>query len=59
MGGQKRVGDWREVEARKNWMPETGGRPKRGGRPKKGGRLERSRGQKKLEAEMGWEAKKV
>ena len=47
------VGGWREVEARKNW------RSKWRGRPKRGGRLEKSRGQKKLEAKMSGSQKRA
>ena len=46
------LGGWREVEGRKNWSL------KRSGRLKKGGKPVNSRGQKKMEAEKGWEAKK-
>ena len=44
------MGGWREVEARKRCRPKWGGRLKRGERP------EGSKGQKKMEDKMGWEA---
>ena len=61
-GGQKGVGvsqgvrGWREVESRIQWRTKWGGRLEWGWRLKWGGRLEGSRGQKKVEAIMGWEA---
>ena len=44
------MGGWSEVDAGERWRPKWGGRITRGGGP------EGSRGQKKVEAEMGWEA---
>ena len=44
------MGGWRDIEARKKCRLKWGVRLKRGVRP------EGSRGQRKVDAEMGWEA---